>query len=181
MTGVSLNGVFLMMARSQEYTCCTETLPNGSVSYILNDTLPEDWISSWTKNGDVIASEDGEIDKHYVLSKTEKGYILKQNYPGVVCKLESPKNGVSREIKCIELCKPEPVIKAGGTNPLHTVLPIVLPIALLFLFFIAGYFIYKKCQRRSHRDIEATIRMHPINEQGQDQNMDWDQEALNHQ
>ncbi|KAI5618343.1 E3 ubiquitin-protein ligase SH3RF1 isoform 1 [Silurus asotus] len=81
------------MARSQEYTCCKETLPNGSVSYILNDTLPEDWIRSWTKNGDVIASEDGEIDKGYVLSKTEKGYILKQNYPGVVCKLESPKDG----------------------------------------------------------------------------------------
>ncbi|MCI4373916.1 hypothetical protein PGIGA_G00000260 [Pangasianodon gigas] len=91
-------GVFLFnMVLSELQTqpqCCMKVFANGSVSYTLDQATPEQWISSWTKDNLVIVGEDGDIHGDYVESQIENGYILRQRYSNVVCKLESPENGV---------------------------------------------------------------------------------------
>lgn len=150
--------------------CCMNEFGNGSVSYTLNDSIPNHWTYSWIKNDLVIVDEDGVINKAYVESQIQNGYILKQGYPNVFCKLDSPEDGLSKEIPCTAQCNPtyEETTEAGSNS--QYILIIIISVILLLILFIVGFSVYKWRHRRRRRDNDKDVEIQPINAVDQDQN-----------
>ncbi|KAF4087680.1 hypothetical protein AMELA_G00073330 [Ameiurus melas] len=163
--------VFLINKVLTELQCCMNKFGNGSVSYTLNDSIPNHWTCSWIKNDLVIVDEEGVIIKDYVESQIENGYILKQWYSNVLCKLESPEDGVSREINCTAQCNPtykEPT--EDGSIPQYIIVIIIILIIILLLG--VGFLVYKWCRhRRRRRDKDMDVEIQPINAVDQDQSL----------
>ncbi|KAB5586316.1 hypothetical protein PHYPO_G00000210 [Pangasianodon hypophthalmus] len=169
--GVFLFNLVLSELQNQPQ-CCMKVFANGSVSYTLDQATPEQWISSWTKDNLVIVGEDGDIHGDYVESQIENGYILRQRYSNVVCKLESPENGVSEAINCTDDCNSAQGIIASDTNSqFYTWLFIGISISvlLLLLLLIVGFLVYK-WWKRSRRRVDGTdFEMQSVNVPGQNQ------------
>ncbi|KAG7335438.1 hypothetical protein KOW79_000131 [Hemibagrus wyckioides] len=158
-------GLVLLPRVFSEYTfqCCIHELGNGSASYTLNNTIPEDWTSSWTKNGTVIVSEDGDMHEDYIVSPVQNGYILKERYSNVVSILESPVNGVSKKIQCSDPCNPSQLIPDDRIPPLKIIVIIIILLSILLVTLI-GFLVKKRCRRsQPSTDVE-------MQDQDQDQN-----------
>ncbi|KAM9488548.1 uncharacterized protein Hap1MRO34_005453 [Clarias gariepinus] len=141
--------------------CCMKELPNGSVSYTLNHTGPQNWFWTWIKNEVVIVSEHGDTSED-VLCPTQNGYILKEQFTGVVCKVESPADGVSMEVPCTDWCDATLPTDPGGTDSQSQLgLYIGLSVLCAFCLFAFVFLVYR-CQSNRCRDNPTSVNMQPV-------------------
>ncbi|KAM9488783.1 uncharacterized protein Hap1MRO34_005643 isoform 2-T2 [Clarias gariepinus] len=163
-----------------ELQCCMTPWDNGSVSYTLSPAVPPDSMNTWTRQGMVIVSEDGDTDKNFVVCPTGNGYILRERFSEVVCKLEIPEKGVSMDVPCAGLCNSTHHINPGGSSISQLQLGLIIGLLVFFLFcLIFGIFLHKTCQRNGHHDNASDVEMQPM--PGQDQDEDQNQDFIEDQ
>ncbi|KAM9489506.1 uncharacterized protein Hap1MRO34_006150 isoform 2-T2 [Clarias gariepinus] len=164
-----------------ELQCCMTPWDNGSVSYTLSPAVPPDSTNTWTRQGMVIVSEDGDTDKNFVVCPTEHGYILRERFSEVVCKLEIPEKGVSMDVPCADLCNFAPYINPGGSSISQLHLGLIVGLSVFFLLFclIVGILLYRKCQKNGHHDNSSDLELQSV--PGQDQDEDHDQDFIQDQ
>ncbi|KAK3552082.1 hypothetical protein QTP70_033537 [Hemibagrus guttatus] len=170
--GVFVLGLVLQPSVFSEsaFQCYVEVLNNGSVAYKLNNTIPNDWTISWTKNDTVIVSEEGDMHKDYVVDSVENGYILKECYTSIMCILESPLDGVSKKIPCSDPCKPSHIRTSDGRISSFAII-IIMVILFTVLLALIGFFVYTYCKRSRHStDAEMQCPTMLSQDQNQDQN-----------
>ncbi|KAK2855304.1 hypothetical protein Q7C36_007173 [Tachysurus vachellii] len=137
------------------FQCIVNALENGSVSYTLNDTISTDWTTQWTKNGTVIVGEEGDMHTDYIVNPVKGGYILRECYDMVVCTIECPQNGISKNIPCTGDCNLPAKISENGISSINIGIVIgICVISILLLTLIV--FLVRKCCQRSHRIVNST-------------------------
>ncbi|KAK2855308.1 hypothetical protein Q7C36_007177 [Tachysurus vachellii] len=142
------------------FQCIMNALENGSVSYTLNDTISTGWITLWTKNGTVIVDDEGNMHNDYVVHPVKGGYILRECYDMVVCTIEYPRKGISKNIPCTGDCNISTNTSADGISSIN--IGIVISICVIFsilLLTLIGFLVCKYCQRSHHIVNSSDVEM----------------------
>ncbi|KAK2855306.1 hypothetical protein Q7C36_007175 [Tachysurus vachellii] len=136
------------------FQCIVNALENGSVSYTLNDTISTDWTTQWTKNGTVIVSEEGEMHTDYIVHPVKDGYILRECYNMVLCTIEYPRKGISKNIPCTGDCNISANTSVNGISPINIVICMGICVGICVILFLIGFLVCPSCQSR--RSVNST-------------------------
>ncbi|KAF4090045.1 hypothetical protein AMELA_G00047490 [Ameiurus melas] len=128
-------------------SCCFEQLGNGSVVYILNNTVESNF-TQWTRNKTPIKDEHGNVDKSYVLGYGQNWITLIKSYLDIEFWFQTYDMMKNQDVQCTDLCELGSFnLLIEGTG-LNTAWKAGIGVSVFIFIVIGGVIGWKQCYSR---------------------------------